>query len=257
MRIVPLLVVLALAPTLYAQVKNPDIKYTEQAQPPPADAPIRLGVGQLFVISHGAKLTVVESPEGGVLITEKAGTAQVFARFTSGAADKYEWREFGDKFNWFIQAGKPGRCEVIIVKESGERVRKLFDVSGPSPDPKPDPIPKPPDPIPPTPTDKLGFATMAKVEAQKLPPEQLKHCAALAANFEATAAKLATGTLKGPDEANAELRDKNRATLGADRTAWLPWFTAWQARADASLKTNADYVQAYRDTATGLRQAIK
>lgn len=83
----------------------------------------------------------------------------------------------------------------------------------------------------------------------------------VADNFDAVASKLAAGSITTIKVAQDELREMNRGTLDVTaRTAWLPWFTAWQTKADAmnkagTLSTNAHYVQAFTETAAGLRLA--
>ena len=72
--------------------------------------------------------------------------------------------------------------------------------------------------------------------------------------------KLAAGGFPGPNEANAELKLKNQSVVktAEQRNLWLPWFTAWKLRADTLAKTGLmttsdHYVQAFRETAIGLR----
>lgn len=121
--------------------------------------------------------------------------------------------------------------------------------------PPPGPVP----PVPPSPVEKLGFATLARAEGIKLPDSARPLASQLADNFEAVAARLAATAQMTIDQGNAELRDRNRATLGDQgRAQWLPWFQAWQALADkhnaaGAMTTKEHYVTAYQETAAGLR----
>jgi hypothetical protein len=116
----------------------------------------------------------------------------------------------------------------------------------------PGPVPPPPPPPPPPEPDKLGFVALALAEGGKLPAAAKAKASALADNFASVGAKLAA-TAMTVEEANAELRAKNQATVGPDRDAWLPWFQAWKVRADGALSTKDQYVQAFIETAAGLR----
>lgn len=107
--------------------------------------------------------------------------------------------------------------------------------------------------------EKLGFTSMAIAEGGKVPAAAKGLASQLADNFEAVQAKLAATATMSIDEAQASLTEKNRATLGANRAAWLPFFQAWAAKADqhnasGAMATPADYVTAYTETASGLRK---
>lgn len=135
-----------------------------------------------------------------------------------------------------------------------EVARDTFDVGAAVVVPPPPPV----DPvvIPPVVLEeKLGFATLAKTEAEKIQNATEKAKAIrLADNFEAMQAKLAATSAMTIDQANAELT-KNNQSIELDRPSWLPWFQAWKAKADAMPATKENYVQAFRETAVGLRAA--
>lgn len=155
-----------------------------------------------------------------------------------------------------------GTYHVVITGGTGIRIQPLTIGTGPAPDPVP-PGPVPPGPIPPTPVPDgtLGFTKLAYEQGLLVAPSFRSLAAAVADNFDGTASAISAGTIKSVDAANAEMVAKNRATIGdAGRAAWLPFFTSWQAAADAALKAgtlkaSADaYAEVYRATAQGLRR---
>jgi hypothetical protein len=139
----------------------------------------------------------------------------------------------------------------------------------PKPDDKPQPKPKPDDPVPSPAEDKLGFVQLSRDQATKIaPPAEKAKAAAVADNFEGVAGGLAAGRFQAATPAKTiELAQEaivvaNRATIGgvgtAGREAWLPFFTAWKVKADTLVPAGKlirpeDYVQAYTETAAGLR----
>lgn len=153
---------------------------------------------------------------------------------------------------------KDGRFQGFIT----EFASSTFDVGDVSPSPGPGPAPKP-DPTPPKPpvppSEVLGFVTLASQSLAKVPTASRGHAAALANNFEAVAAQMAAVSTMTIEQANAELKMRNQATLNIqERTAWLPWFQDWQAKANTlnnngKMTTRDHYITAYHETATGLK----
>lgn len=132
------------------------------------------------------------------------------------------------------------------------------------PNPPPPPPPNPPNPPAPVDlgADAMGFAKLAKAEAEKVADlVQRAKAPSLADNFESISAKLAATASMEVDDAMEELKTKNQATLpaAADRTAWGGFFLAWKTQADqlntTTLTTRQGYVTALSDTAKGLRAA--
>lgn len=170
--------------------------------------------------------------------------------------------------------GAAGRY-AIVRHPPGDEQPEIHIVTlggaGPTPIPVPTPTPTPtPVPIPvPVPSEKLGFTTIARDQAAKLPTTERMKSPAVADNFEGVGGQLAAGGFPGSDSilrAQMALVEKNRATIGGlgtpGREAWYPFFVAWQVKADALNKSGAmtkaeDYVQAYKETAAGLRMAAQ
>lgn len=157
----------------------------------------------------------------------------------------------------------PGRFRLLAVAAKGGKLSEFSTcavvVEGTPPVPPTPPGPNPPvPPTPPTP-DTLGFVALARTEGGKVPGPARALAKELADNFEAVSAQLAANFSMTVDQANTQLRDKNRVTLGANVEAWRPWFVAWQKHMDAhngaGRSGKEHYVQSFKDTATGLRAA--
>lgn len=162
-----------------------------------------------------------------------------------------------------------GRYQFTAVGSLGdEHASTVFVIlvgDAPLPPPIPPPVPpdppKPPIPPLPDPKERYGFVTLARTEGYKLPATERARMQEIASNFEAVAARLAATAQMTVDQANAELRDRNRQTLGDVRITWLPWFTAWQSLADkhntsGTMSSREHYTAAFQETAIGLR-AVK
>ena len=191
---------------------------------------------------------VISARPGKLIIIQSTAKGEIEWRYNQSQMPDDQALKIPAEKKLVLTTTVPGSYDIMLVEWDERRIHDIVLIVGGTAPPTP-----PTDPPPVDPVDKLGFVALAKGEGSKLPAENRKYAIALAGNFEAVRTKLAAGGFKGADDANAELRDKNRAVLGDARVAWLPWFQAWQARADTMLKTNADYVQAYRETAIGLR----
>lgn len=232
--------------------------------PPPLPSPVpgavpKLGTEEWFVLDCYEPCFLLVSPPGVVSVSEDTGPIKLRGRFVGGSG-KVETKTFVGKKVFTVEAVGTGRVELLVVKEGAKSpadvFRQLIDANvGPLPPPDPKPKPKP-DPIP----DKLGFVTLARDQGRSVPDAARGLASSLADNFESVASKLAATSIT-IDQANTELRDKNRAALGDHRAAWLPWFQAWQTLADkhnaaGTMMTKEHYITAYLETAVGLR-AIK
>lgn len=184
----------------------------------------------------------------------------------------FKWTEIAgaDKDRVRVTGVKEGPVTLLRIangktaEDEPDVVAAYHFIVGPQPAPPVviPPVVVPPVVVPPdTPiTEILGFTSLAIAELAKLPATARPLASSLADNFEAVSAKLAASSAMTIDDAMAQLTEKNRATLGANRAAWLPWFTAWAAKADqhnaaGTMATPADYVTAFTETATGLRKA--
>lgn len=133
----------------------------------------------------------------------------------------------------------------------------------PGPEPKPDPDdPNPPPPPGPLPDGKFKFAKLAYDQATKIPAASRAKAGPLAENYQSMAdsfrAAIAAGAAPSIQEGLSSLKERNRVTLGSDITAWGNWGVAWAEKAnshnaDGSLKTAADYAEAWAETAAGLK----
>ena len=136
-----------LAGSVYGQDKKeaaPQIVFPAAPQAPVApSSPIKLAADQSFVIRSAVKLVVVASPEGLVNVAPEGGPIRVRGKFTDGAG-KWESRTYAEKYIYFVEPLAAGRCELIVVTDTGDVIRKVLDVGG-------GPGPLPPDPIPPDP----------------------------------------------------------------------------------------------------------
>ncbi len=198
------------------------------------------------------------------------------AEFTVGdsTATKFAWTVIPSTKNFKIDSsqrkawlsGASGSFTIVLVGMDGNNlaIDTQTTTVGTGPIPIP-PGPVPPGPTPPGPTPipdgKLGFTKLGFEEGSKVTDPFRSKAAAVADNFDGTAAAIAAGTIKTVEAANAEMVAKNRATIGdAGRAAWLPFFTSWQAAADAAIRAGTlkasvdDYAAVYRATADGLRR---
>jgi hypothetical protein len=128
--------------------------------------------------------------------------------------------------------------------------------------PEPGPGPGPTPPPSPLPDGKYKFAKLAYDQATKIPAASRAKAGPLAENYQALAdsfrAAIAAGATPSIPEGLASLKERNRVTLGSDITAWGNWGVAWAEKAnghnaDGSLKTAADYADAWAETAAGLK----
>ena len=168
---------------------------------------------------------------------------------------------------------------VLIVGDSDGREKVSVDIAehrvtvGSSPEPCPD-----------LRRGRWGFAQAACGWVRALVPDEQRHYAAeLAKNFEAVADAIENGQYDGLPEgeavknANLALQSQNRLSLkyvdadhAGDTRAWLPFFAAWQQKADShnpptedrpqadgTLRSVRDYAQAYKETAAGLKASVQ
>lgn len=263
--------VLAMDNTLAQERVTPKTSWVEvpdtTPQPIPAPVPVpgtipRIKDQEWYIINCSEPCFILVSPPGIVSVTQDAGPIKMRGWFYGGSG-KAETRTFTGKVVFTVEAVGTGRVELMVVKDGAKTpadvFRQLLDANvGPLP-PPPGPGPKPPPPPDPVVPDKLGFVALAKSQAQQVHEASRGLASQLADNFESTAAKLAATAGMTIDQANAEMVQKNRTTLGGNRAAWLPWFQAWQALAEkhnqsGAMTTKEHYVTAYQETATGLRQ---
>lgn len=252
------------------QEKQPEVPWIRfpkepvpQPLPPPPPSPgsvSRIDSGVLYVVDTREDSFYLPDVLGPLHVRELKGPVHVYGKFWDGKGDE-ELRQYDGKKVYIVTAKGTGVGTLVIVRVGAQGLadtssRRLEANLGPKPPPNPDPDPKPkpkPDPTP----DKLGFIALAKTQAQVIPEASRGLASSLASNFDSIASKLAATNIT-IDQANAELRDKNRAALGDHRAAWLPWFQAWQVQADkhnaaGTMTTKEHYIAAYQETAAGLR----
>lgn len=224
-------------------------------------SPVKLGADQSFVVRANVKLVVVASPEGVVNVTAETGPIRSRGRFTDGSG-KVETKTFTEKHVYFVEALTAGRCELIIITDVGEVVRKTLDVGGgplpPDPGPKP---PDPPDPKPsPVPIPELGFRALFIYESGDL--EKYPNKAVLTSQEirQYLNAKCATG----PDGKTPERRfwDKDTDVSGESKL-WqvamqrprtsLPWLiisngrTGYEGPVPANIAKTLELLKKYGD----------
>ena len=224
------------------------------------DGPKQALPGDLVVLdasrSQGRAFHWALLNSGKTFLTFENGRKLVFA---TGTPQEYVFV--------LIVGDSDGR-EKVSVDIAEHRVT-VGDVPGPSPD---------------LPRGRWGFAQAAYGWVRELVPDDQRHYAEeLAKNFEATAAVIENGEYDGlpGDEAikkaNLALQSLNRASLKyvdsnnqGDTKVWLPFFAAWQKKADShnpptedhpqsdgTLRSVRDYAQAYKETAAGLKASIQ
>lgn len=160
---------------------------------------------------------------------EKSGNA--IAITAEGAAD-VDVVALGDG-RWAIvmAMGDPPRVEILYLRQED--------------------APIPPSPLVPEPT-RLAREWLALAA-----PQARSRAAALAQAFREIAAEIESGKLKDPAAIIQASTERNRAALGEDRNAWLPWFEKLREYMNTladkgGLKTAADHAVFFRQIADGL-----
>jgi len=228
------------------------------------DGPSKAAPGDLIVLDGGASQgrgfhwLLLNSERR--FLTVEGGRKLVFA---SGSAQQYV-------FVLVVAAGDDAQHLSVDVAE-----HRVTVGDGPGPTPKP--------PVPDLPVGRCRFAAAAYRWTVELVPAAARHFAKpLAANFDAVRVSINAGAFReltpaaAIKRANEQLKARNRATLtGANSEdtsnvrAWLPFFSAWQQKADShnvptkanpngdgTLRTIGDYGQAYGETCAGLRAVV-
>lgn len=136
-----------------------------------------------------------------------------------------------------------GRWAIVLAMGDPPRVEILYL--------RQEDAPIPPSPLVPEPTrlarEWLGLAA----------PQARSRAAALAQAFREVAAEIENGKLKDPAAIIQASTERNRASLGEDRNAWLPWFEKLREYMNTladkgGLKTAADHAVFFRQIADGL-----
>jgi hypothetical protein len=164
-------------------------------------------------------------------------------------------------------SGSTGRFVFVLAMKKADQLltaTHVVEIENPSPPPGPNPGP---DPNPaPVPDGKLGLAKLALDWATTqvaLPPALLRQTAqSLAGSFESIASAIAAGTLRDPAEILAQTRQQNNQVLGEQQAPWRPWGAKLAEKLDelhraGRLPSPADYADAWREIATGLRAVGK
>lgn len=196
---------------------------------------------------------------------------------TGSNADEFIWDVPGE--NWrkwpdgskvvgtFPEGGKynVGMAALAIVDKQIKTSTANHAVLVTDPNPPPTPVPPgptPPTPVPPAPVPPGRFGLSQQVinfaVAVTQPDADKRALAAqLANNFDSIATQIAAGTIKSPSDIQIKTEQTNIATQGPSRAYWTPF---WASLAQAikvldgtQIKTLADFADAWREIAVGLR----
>lgn len=213
----------------------------------PADVPIPVITGP----SVGAVGDFIELSAADSVATATAWTV-IPAELPDG---RMAYRVY-DGGRTLLIANYPGRYVVILSAASVDSIairQHIVTVAGTPPKPD-DNKPDPPDDDKPEPVDK----TLADIVAEWVTPTAGRE--AVAGSFDGIAAQVAAGVIRDVGEMLRRSTAANRAALGDNRDAWLPWFGLLQAelkrREDSGeLETLDDHAAAWRMIAAGIRGA--
>ncbi len=173
--------------------------------------------------------------------------------------------ELADKSKLIVACKRPGIHSVfaIAVKdgETSEQAIVRISVKGTEPGPGPGPGPGPSPDLPDGQYKLAKFAYAAANSYVEDPDTRVKGSAALSGSFDATAARIAAGTITVPDTALVELEASNAAALAKakiDRATWDAWGTALQKEwlplyKNGKMKSMDDFKNAFKEVATGLK----
>jgi len=153
---------------------------------------------------------------------------------------------------------------LYVVKEgdkTSEIVTKTVIISSPviiGEDPGPDPEPSAPEPT--FPEARYNLQKKAySLAINKVPAAIRKGSAtAVAKSFESMASAVAAGAIKEVDELLKKTAESNRAAVGANKTAWEPFFkemqeTLYSLYESKQMVTATDFAEAWREVAAGLK----
>ncbi|MCA9184655.1 MAG: hypothetical protein R3E01_10315 [Pirellulaceae bacterium] len=138
------------------------------------------------------------------------------------------------------------------------RVDNRYPPSPPGP-PEPSPPPGPDAPTPPPPEDLQGIARVAYEAVAQLTPASRALAPKIAANFQASAAAIAAGTVRSVDDALRQVQAANASTLtGVTRESWAPALETiglrWTELINAQvIRTVKDAEKQLREVSRGMR----
>lgn len=153
---------------------------------------------------------------------------------------------------------------LYVVKEgdkTAEIATKTVIISSPviiGEDPGPAPDPAVPDPVLPEARYNLQKKSYS-LATSKVPAAIRKNTAtAVAKSFESMASAVAAGAIKEVDDLLKKTAESNRAAVGANKAAWEPFFkemqdTLYSLYEDKQMVTAADFAEAWREVAAGLK----
>ena len=206
-----------------------------------------------------------EVPPGKLVKLDASATSATVFRWVlaGGAIDLYDVSESG-KVCYFATA-TPGRYVFVVAaarnaEAAGEPPviglgEVVVVVTGQAPTPGPSPPP------PSLPDGKYKLAQVAYGLAAKLPATDRPLIQGVATNYAAVASMAAAGVLADPPAMLLATKERNAATVGANRERLLaPLFQPLANRLaelskSGDLKTLADHVTAWQEIATGLSLA--
>jgi hypothetical protein len=156
----------------------------------------------------------------------------------------------------YLVKDKDGKAVEVATKTVFLTAEVTIGEPGPAPGPGPGPTP---DPVLPDGKYKLAkfvYRASIKVKSDAVRP---KAAAALAASYRGVASAISAGAVKDVKEALTKVTDSNRSALssvGADKAAWEPVFTALQDQVydlytKKQINTPADFAVVFNEIAEG------
>ena len=123
-----------------------------------------------------------------------------------------------------------------------------------------DPAPDPAAPEPSFPEARYNLHKKSYYLAMGKVPAAIRKgsAAAVAKSFESMASAVAAGAIKEVDDLLRKTAESNRAVVGANKAAWEPFFkemqdTLYSLYEDKQMVTAADFAEAWREVAAGLK----
>lgn len=153
---------------------------------------------------------------------------------------------------------------LYVVKEGDKTIEiatKTVIISSPviiGEDPGPDPEPSAPEPSFPEAKYSLNKKSYS-LAMSKVPAAIRKGSAtAVAKSFESMASAVAAGAIMEVDDLLKKTAESNRAAVGANKTAWEPFFkemqdTLYSLYESKQMVTASDFAEAWREVAAGLK----
>jgi len=184
---------------------------------------------------------------------------------SQSVGNKFEWMVVPETEDFLVidegrravfSSGVPGEFMFIVacaVNDSVDVKRHIVRVIGVTPPPPQPPVPPTP-PGPETALSKQVGTWCAKIQSPSRSGDAVK----LAGAFEGVAAQIDAGTLTQPYDIITATTEANRASLGDQLQAWIPFLRSLQAELeqradDGLLVTPVQHSAVWKEIAKGLR----